>query len=96
MRSDQHLSTFIFPLQKHKNECKLQPLNCRNNGCVEVIPRGELDKHEQEECQYREINCQHCEERTTVVEEKVSWMYYVISHETCHETKDKYNVVCTI
>ena len=63
---------YIFSLQKHKFECALNLVECSNEACNEMVPREELRKHLEEECQHRQIRCRHCGINITVANERVS------------------------
>ena len=53
-------------MQDHVSECKYKPVECpnRERGCLEKISANDVKKHLAEECQFRDVECQHCGEKT--------------------------------
>jgi len=44
----------------HLNHCEYARVMCENNGCKSIVQRQLLENHMQEDCPYRDANCQHC------------------------------------
>ncbi|KAJ8414073.1 hypothetical protein AAFF_G00066710 [Aldrovandia affinis] len=43
---------------QHEGACRFERMQCEV--CHNLIPRGELDKHAERECQERRLNCKYC------------------------------------
>ena len=50
-------------LDQHVNSCGYSPTLCTNVGCAEVMNRNEKERHEREQCDFRKIVCDECEEQ---------------------------------
>ena len=56
-------------IEKHKNECLPKLVKCKNKECEELVSENELENHLQD-CQYMEIDCQHCKQTIKKANEK--------------------------
>ena len=63
---DCHECTWTGPLDSlssHlKDQCQREPVPCRNPGCGQLVPRGELEEHTQN-CPCRLEECEYCKTR---------------------------------
>ena len=50
-------------LDHHVNSCGYSPTRCTNVGCAEVMNRNEKERHEREQCDFRQIVCDECGEQ---------------------------------
>ena len=50
----------INDIVEHLNCCQYESIECENNGCGINIQRQFLSDHMDFDCQYRDVNCQHC------------------------------------
>ncbi|KXJ17485.1 TNF receptor-associated factor 4 [Exaiptasia diaphana] len=48
--------------QNHRDKCPLERISCSNYNCDKVVERKDELKHSQEECIWRNIQCEHCTE----------------------------------
>ena len=46
----------------HEQTCGYAPVVCSNEGCKETVNRRDKDSHETEECKFRKITCDSCDE----------------------------------
>ena len=40
--------------------CRYEPVRCENDGCGELVPRINLQQHQNDECPHRKVVCQYC------------------------------------
>ena len=50
----------LIILEKHMKECNFKKIPCSNN-CDELIYRKDLEKHKDEYCMNRPLNCPYCQ-----------------------------------
>ena len=50
-------------LDRHVNSCGYSPTPCTNTGCAQVMNRNEEERHEREQCEFRQIVCDECGEQ---------------------------------
>ena len=46
----------------HEQTCGYAPVVCSNEGCKETVNRRDQESHETEECKFRKITCESCNE----------------------------------
>ena len=46
----------------HEQTCGYAPVVCSNEGCKETVNRRDQESHEMEECTFRKITCESCDE----------------------------------
>ena len=46
----------------HEETCGYAPVVCSNEGCKETVNRRDQESHETEECKFRKITCESCDE----------------------------------
>ena len=54
-------------LKRHVAECRFTPVQCRNQGCDEIISERDRTYHETELCQFRKVECHNCGEISTMM-----------------------------
>ena len=52
-------------LDHHVRSCGYSPTRCRNACCAEVMNRHNIEGHERESCEFRNVVCEECGERLT-------------------------------
>ncbi len=62
--------TFIVFFKDHKNGCPYEDEECL--ACGGSIQRRLLEKHHDEECPKRIIECEHCQDEFTFVQKQAS------------------------
>ena len=61
----------VEELLLHEQTCGYAPVVCSNEGCKETVNRRDKESHETEECKFRKITCESCDEELVhVVYEK--------------------------
>ena len=58
---------FSLYLQTHHAGCDFIQVNCPNDGCNDSVTQGSLSAHINN-CEYRLVQCQHCEQEVTLVD----------------------------
>ena len=53
----------VEELLLHEQTCGYAPVVCSNEGCKETVNRRDKESHETEECKFREITCESCDEQ---------------------------------
>ncbi|XP_078350399.1 TNF receptor-associated factor 6-A-like [Oculina patagonica] len=49
-------------VEKHQSECPFKVVKCPNSGCTEKLTKQALQGHMENECSWRKINCEYCQE----------------------------------
>ncbi|CAB3977825.1 TNF receptor-associated factor family DDB_G0272829-like [Paramuricea clavata] len=52
----------------HEQTCGYAPVVCSNEGCKETVNRRDKESHETEECKFRMITCESCDEELVYVD----------------------------
>ena len=52
----------VEELLLHEQTCGYAPVVCSNEGCQETVNRRDKESHETEECKFRKITCESCDE----------------------------------
>ena len=52
----------------HEQTCGYAPVNCSNESCKETVNRRDQESHETEECKFRKITCESCDEELVYVD----------------------------
>ena len=52
----------------HEQTCGYAPVVCSNEGCKETVNRRDQESHETEECKFRKITCESCDEELVYVD----------------------------
>ena len=52
----------VEELLLHEETCGYAPVVCSNEGCNETVNRRDKESHEMEECKFRKITCESCDE----------------------------------
>ena len=52
----------------HEQTCGYAPVVCSNEGCKETVNRRDQESHETEECKFRKITCEWCDEELVYVD----------------------------
>jgi hypothetical protein len=52
----------VEELLLHEQTCDYAPVVCSNEGCKETVNRRDKESHETEECKFRKITCESCDE----------------------------------
>ena len=52
----------------HEQTCGYAPVVCSNEGCKETVNRRDQESHEMEECKFRKITCESCDEELAYVD----------------------------
>ncbi len=52
----------VEELLLHEQTCGYAPVVCSNEGCKETVNRRDKESHETEECKFRKITCESCDE----------------------------------
>ena len=52
----------------HEQTCGYAPVVCSNEGCEETVNRRDQESHETEECKFRKITCESCDEELVYVD----------------------------
>ena len=52
----------------HEQTCGYAPVVCSNEGCKETVNRRDKESHETEECKFRKITCESCDEELVYVD----------------------------
>ena len=52
----------------HEQTCGYAPVVCSNEGCKETVNRRDQESHETEECKFRKITCESCDEEMAYVD----------------------------
>ena len=52
----------------HEQRCDYAPVVCSNEGCKETVNRCDQESHETEECKFRKITCESCDEELVYVD----------------------------
>ena len=58
----------VEELLLHEQTCGYAPVVCSNEGCEETVNRRDKESHETEECKFREITCESCDEELVYVD----------------------------
>ena len=58
----------VEELLLHEETCGFAPVVCSNEGCEETVNRRDKESHEIEECQFRKITCESCNEELAHVD----------------------------
>ncbi len=58
----------VEELLLHEQTCGYAPVVCSNEGCKETVNRRDKESHETEECKFRKITCESCEEELVYVD----------------------------
>jgi hypothetical protein len=57
----------VEELLLHEQTCGYAPVVCSNEGCKETVNRRDKESHETEECKFRKITCESCDEELVYV-----------------------------
>jgi len=60
----------IGSLEEHLGKCDFYPIKCRI-GCGKIVIRKDLDLHEKNECEHRQVSCKFCYKTIKICELKV-------------------------
>ena len=52
----------------HEQTCGYAPVVCSNEDCMETVNRRDQESHETEECKFRKITCESCDEELVYVD----------------------------
>ena len=52
----------------HEQTCGYAPVNCSNESCKETVNRRDQESHKTEECKFRKITCESCDEELVYVD----------------------------
>ena len=52
----------------HEQTCGYAPVVCSNEGCNETVNRRDQESHETEECKFRKITCESCDEELVYID----------------------------
>ena len=52
----------------HEQTCGYAPVVCSNEGCKDMVNRRDQESHETEECKFRKITCESCDEELVYVD----------------------------
>ena len=58
----------VEELLLHEQTCGYAPVVCSNEGCKETVNRRDKQSHETEECKFRKITCESCDEELVYVD----------------------------
>ena len=58
----------VEQLLLHEETCGYAPVVCSNEGCEETLNRRDKESHETEECKFRKITCDSCNEELAYVD----------------------------
>ena len=58
----------VEELLLHEQTCGYAPVVCSNEGCKETVNRREKESHETEECKFRKITCESCDDELVYVD----------------------------
>ncbi len=58
----------VEELLLHEQTCGYAPVVCWNEGCKETVNRRDKESHETEECKFRKITCESCDEELVHVD----------------------------
>ena len=58
----------VEELLLHEQTCGYAPVVCSNEGCKETVNRRDKESHETEECKFRKITCESCDEELMCVD----------------------------
>ncbi len=58
----------VEELLLHEQMCGYAPVVCSNEGCKETVNRRDKESHETEECKFRKITCESCDEELVYVD----------------------------
>ncbi len=58
----------VEELLLHEQTCGYAPVVCSNEGCKETVNRRDKESHETEECKFRKITCESCDEELAHVD----------------------------
>jgi hypothetical protein len=58
----------VEELLLHEQTCDYAPVVCSNEGCKETVNRRDKESHETEECKFRKITCESCDEELVYVD----------------------------
>ena len=58
----------VEELLLHEQTCGYAPVVCSNEGCKETVNRRDKKSHETEECKFRKITCESCDEELVYVD----------------------------
>ena len=58
----------VEELLLHEQTCGYAPVVCSNEGCKETVNRRDKESHETQECEFRKITCESCEEELVYVD----------------------------
>ena len=58
----------VEALLLHEETCGYAPVVCSNEGCKETVNRRDKESHETEECKFRKITCESCDEELVYVD----------------------------
>ena len=57
--------------QDHVEECEFEDVKCPDPNCNIVMARSRLENHQKNECQWRVVVCDYCEDKYAVCKEEV-------------------------
>ena len=60
------IGIYSHVLQEHGEYCRYGPVYCENEGCSELLPPADVDRHTAEECLFRRDPCKHCGEEQAI------------------------------
>ena len=52
----------------HEQTCGYAPVVCLNEGCKETVNRRNQESHESEECKFRRVTCESCDEELVYID----------------------------
>ena len=55
-------------LETRKQTCDYAPVVCSNEGCEKTVNKRDQESHETEECKFRKITCESCDEELVYVD----------------------------
>ena len=70
------LADFYFVLKDHEAQCPYTKVQCMYPSCGALVLREDLSRHLEEECMFRQQQCQYCKLMTTADQLKVTNIFY--------------------
>ena len=53
-------------LETHISVCEYKPVTCPNERCEAVVNMADLEEHTSEDCEYRQVFCEECDENMSL------------------------------
>ena len=57
----------VAKLERHVANCRFSPVQCSNEGCEAVVNVKDKLRHEEEECEFRQVKCHGCGDRGSLL-----------------------------